>query len=261
MNWALSTGEQKWSAMRGALVSLVNSHATDVRFGLAAYPSDAACGIGALYADVDDNNSTALINALNSIIPAGGTPTHTTLQGALGYYQEQTINPDGRYVLLATDGEPNCGDLISPHTPMVTESVAAIEALAQAGIPTFVLGFGADINSQPQVLQAMATAGGTSQHYAANSPQELSLALDQIASEVSGPECEFILEDKPSDPTRLRVFFDGEEVGRSTSHADGFDYEESNNSIIFYGPSCDRLQSGQVSEIKVDYGCYGKQID
>lgn len=261
MNWDLGTGQQKWSTMRAALNSLVTQNGDGIRFGLAAYPSDSSCGIGALYTDVGDDTSGAIISALNSLSPSGGTPTDTTLQGALTYFLEQPVNPDGRYVLLATDGEPTCGGLFDTTQTLVNNSIAAIADLKSEGIDTFVLGFGNDINSQPQVLQDMADAGGTNQHYAANSPAQLSAALADIASRLVGPECSFVLDEEPADSDRLQVYFDDVEIGRSSSHIDGFDFDEATQTITFYGEACDSLQEGEVAEVRVDYGCQGAIID
>jgi hypothetical protein len=134
-----------------------------------------------------------------------------------------------------------------------------VAALKAAGIPTFVLGFGNGANAG--TLQAMAQAGGQAQYYAANSPAELELALDTIAGQVALPDCTFALGEAPDDPTRLRLFFDNSEVGRSSQHTDGWDYDDASNSVTIYGASCDQLQSGGVGEVRVDYGCEGATID
>jgi len=261
MNWQLDGGETKWPVMRDAVDGMVTDKAEDIHFGLVMYPSDNGCSIGAIYADVAADTEPSITAALASTVPGGGTPTHTTMQGVLNYFDGIPENPDGRYVLLATDGEPNCGDLINPSNPMVTESVAAIADLADEGIPTYVLGFGNGINNQPQTLQDMATAGGTGTYYAANSPLELSQALDDIASKVEGPGCSMELSETPPNADRLAVFFDGSEVPRSKAHTDGFDYDASTNTITFYGDACTRLDSGDVEEVQVEYGCGGSVVD
>ncbi len=133
----------------------------------------------------------------------------------MSYYQSIPTNPNGRFVLLATDGQPNCGDPNDSSVPTVTQSIAAIGALAGAGVKTFVLGFGDAVVSDPTTLQAMAQAGQTGMYYAATSPAQLDAALDAIAGQISVPPCTIGLVTTPDDPAKLGVFFDGTAVPRS----------------------------------------------
>jgi hypothetical protein len=222
------------------------------------YPLDNECAIGGPAPAVSPMNSTAIAGALSGVNPEGGTPTHTALQSTLSYYQSIPVNAAGRYVLLATDGEPNC---LAPNgDPSINESIAAVAALKAAGIPTFVVGFGDGVNAG--TLQAMALAGGQSQYYAADSPAQLQLALDTIADQVALPDCSFTLGEAPADPSRLRLFFDNAEVNRSTLHTEGWDYDATTNSVTVYGGSCSEVQAGTVGEVRVDYGCEsGPSID
>jgi len=252
-------GQQKWGTMRNALNTTLTSNADGINFGLMLYPSNDVCAAGNVNTAVSPTSSANVSSALALVNPDGGTPTHTSLQNALSYYQGAAANANGRYVLLATDGEPNCLDPNEPQISSAVQSVAAITALSNAGIPTFVLGFGNGVNAQ--TLQAMAVAGGQSQYYAANSPAELQLALDTIADQVALPDCRFVLGEAPADPSRLRLFFDNNEVGRSNQHVEGWDYDDASNAVTIYGSSCEQLQSGAVGEVRVDYGCQGTIID
>ncbi len=252
-------GQSKWSTMRSALSTTLSGNANAINFGLMLYPTDNDCGAGNISAPVTSGSGDAIFGALNGVNPNGGTPTHTSLQNALSYYQSTPVNPNGRFVLLATDGEPNCLFTDDPQFPSINESVAAITALKQAGIPTFVLGFGNGVNAS--TLQAMAQAGGQGQYYAANSPAELATALSVITGAVALPDCTFTLGEVPPDVTRLRLFFDDAEVSRSSQHSDGWDYDANANSVTIYGASCDTLQGGGVGEVRVDYGCSGATVD
>jgi hypothetical protein len=251
-------GQQKWAAMRGALNTTLTTNADGINFGLMLYPLDNECLIGGASPAVSPTSSTAITGALAGVSPEGGTPTHTALQSSLSYYQSNPVNAAGRYVLLATDGEPNC---LAPNgDSSVTESIAAVAALKAAGIPTFVVGFGDGVNAA--TLQAMAVAGGQTQYYAADSPANLALALDAIADQVALPDCSFVLSESPPDASRLRLYFDASEVGRSTLHTEGWDYDAATNSVTVYGGSCTELQTGTVGEVRVDYGCEsGPSID
>ncbi len=248
----------KWNTMRGALQTALANNTNTINFGLMLFPGSGGCGAGNVDAPVSATSNANISATLDQVNPNGGTPTDTSLENALTYYQGTTVNPNGRFVLLATDGQPNCGGVLEIEST-VTESVNAIAALHAAGIPTFVLGFGSGVDTN--TLQAMADAGGQSQYYSADSQAELDTALDAITANVALPECSFSLGEVPADPSRLQLFFDTEEIARSSQHTDGWDYDVATNTLTIYGASCDQLQSGTVGEVHVDYGCGGTQID
>ncbi len=259
MSETLGTGDVKWWVMRDALTSIVSDYEGGINFGLLLFPFGSECTAGIVSSQIGAPASDISLT-LNLTIPAGGTPTHTTLQGALQYYNGIDVNPQGRYVLLATDGQPNCRDMNDPNVPTVTETIAAINALRSANIPTYVLGFGDAVNNDPTTLQSMAEAGGTGNYYACNSPAELQAALDAIAGSLEVPPCTFDLAVVPEDPDKIAVFFDGEPVPRDPGHQNGWDYDAVSNQITIYGAACDELQSGSVTEVTVDYGCGGPVV-
>jgi hypothetical protein len=131
--------------------------------------------------------------ALQSSSPQGGTPTGPSL--SMLSRQPSLTGNDGRedYVLLITDGLPNCnstnanglcacgtsctpqqvsacqcttstcsGSLCSLGCLDSSGSVAAETSLANVGVKTIVVGFGPDVaaGSALTVLDAMARAGG-----------------------------------------------------------------------------------------------------
>ncbi|HLU65288.1 MAG TPA: vWA domain-containing protein [Kofleriaceae bacterium] len=261
MDDRLDTGQDKWQVMRGALTTVVNQYESGIRFGLMTYPADNECAPGSVRAEVAAQNADAIVDILQDTSPNGGTPTHTSIDAARAYYQG--VSSDGaRYVLLATDGEPNCGDPNDSQEPTVDESIAAIAALLGDGIQTFVLGFGGTINNYPEILDAMAEAGGTGDYFAANSPEELATALDAIAGEVGLPSCSFRLDEVPPDPDSISAFQDSDQVPRDPSHQNGWDYDETNNTVTFYGPACDAIRGGEVALVSFDWGgCGGPVVD
>lgn len=256
----LGGGGQKWSVMRQALIGIVGSYDDRIDFGLMTFPSDNVCGPGAVRVPVQAGSSTLISGALLLTSPEGGTPTHTTMSGALAYYQSAPPNPSGRFALLATDGQPNCISANDPNVPTVNESIAAVQALQSAGVSTYVLGFGDAVVSDPTTLQLLAQAGGTSNYYAATSPAQLQAALDTIVGQISVPPCTVGLQEVPGDPAQIGVYFDDVPVPRTPGHIDGWDYNAGSNSVILYGAACDQLQSGNVSALRIDYGCEGPVV-
>jgi len=259
MSETLGTGDVKWWVMRDALTSIVTDYENGINFGLLLFPFGSECTAGIVSSQIGAPASDISLT-LNLTIPNGGTPTHTTLQTALNYYNGIAVNPQGRYILLATDGQPNCGSSGDSNTPTVTETIAAINSLRSQNILTFVLGFGDAVNNDPTALQSMAEAGGTGNYYACNSPAELQAALDAIAGSLEVPPCTFDLAVVPEDPDKIAVFFDDVPVPRDPGHLNGWDYDPLTNQITIYGAACDQLQSGSVSAVKVDYGCGGPVV-
>lgn len=254
MDDPLASGQQKWTVMRDALMTVVGQYQSNINFGLMLFPQGQECAAGNMYADIAPENGQAIYTSLNQTFPNGGTPTHTTLEGARSYFQSRT-GADQRYVLLATDGEPNCGDPVDFEEPTVQESLTAISALSSDGISTFVLGFGGTINTYPEVLEQMAQAGNTGDYFAANSPDELATALDAIASEVGVPSCTFRLDQTVDDPSRMTVFADNVEIPSDPGRQMGWAYDDTNNTITLYGNACDSVRDGSTGEVRIEFGC------
>jgi hypothetical protein len=256
MRERLADGTVKWTAMREALVSVVEQYDEGIGFGLMLYPRGDACAPGQLGAEIAMDNGQPIASVLSVTQPDGGTPTHTTLAAALSYFQSRGPATGDRFVLLATDGQPNCGPG-GNNVPTEAESIAAIGELRAAGIDTFVLGFGGTVNNFPATLEAMAQAGGTGSYFAANSPQELAAALDAIALTVGLAACTYPLDRVPSDPSELAVYQDGRLIELDPSGQQGWSYDQAANAVVFRGAACDVLRRGEVSEVRVEYGCGG----
>ncbi len=257
MDDPLETGQRKWPTMRDALTTVVEQYQNGIRFGLMLFPEGDSCTAGSVHAGLAMQNAGPITGELDATGPDGGTPTHTTLAGARSYYAGVT-SPGARYVLLATDGEPNCGDPNDDEAPTVTESIAAIGDLRADDIMTFVLGFGGNVNNHPDTLQAMADAGGTGDYFAANSPEELAAALGAIAGEVGLPSCSFRLDRAPTDSGELTVYQDDQLVSQDPSHQSGWDWDPGTNTLTFYGAACDAILGGQTDSVTIQFGGCGE---
>jgi hypothetical protein len=120
----------KWTIMRDALNGLAGSYEDSVRFGLLEFPTDDDCAVAAgtaVRVPVDLGQAPEIASYFQSRSPNGNTPAQFGLAVALSYYQSIPVNPVGRYVLFATDGEPNCS-LGDP----AAETVAAVTAPGRA---------------------------------------------------------------------------------------------------------------------------------
>ncbi|MCA9606919.1 MAG: VWA domain-containing protein [Myxococcales bacterium] len=262
----------KLQIMRDALNALVMSKDARINFGMMLFPGDNSCGAGTVRNPIMARNGGAIMSTLGglntdffscALAQQGATPTGPSLDAARTYYGTIPVNPVGRYVLLATDGLPNCGPptMDGGTEETVDETVMAIEALSAAGITTYVIGFGTDLSGGGDALMRMAVAGGTSRPYSARSAAELDTALDAIAAAIIPPSCTVMLGGPSRDPMLFQVRFDGGPlIPRNMAHTSGWDYDPATNIITFYGAECSQVQSGSVASIDVDFGCPGPLI-
>jgi hypothetical protein len=256
----------KWMIMRDALNALSAEFDDNIRLGLAEFPTNDDCAAdagAAVRVPIDLGQAPEIMQYFATRSPNGNTPAMLGLQAALTYYNSIAANPAGRYVLFATDGEPNCA---ADAATASAQTVAAVQALAAAGIKTYVLGFGGGfVDDSVLNMSALAgqvpRAGGPPHYYAANNATELQNVLDQIAGGIIVPSCSYALASAPPVPDDVTVTLDGVVVPRSTQHTNGWDYYPDAMTITFFGTYCDQISSGAVANVSFVYGCPGPVID
>ncbi|WP_434344976.1 adventurous gliding motility lipoprotein CglB [Myxococcus virescens] len=199
----------RWTELQAAVPRFLSDSGKYVRFALTTYPetrggttavdscreSTASALLKGLPDQEDDDSLLAHANEINDLLqgipnagegrPLGGTPTSGSLNfvGSLAGLQDAERE---NFVILLTDGLPNCndGNVVDGSNPDLCKctienngcqtayfrrgcldadaSVAAVRALAEKQIRTIVIGFGAEtaVGDGPAVLEAMARAGG-----------------------------------------------------------------------------------------------------
>jgi hypothetical protein len=177
-------------------------------------------------------------------------------------------------------GSPNCCAPMTPEGPLTCSgpnpvnacscedtaaTVAAVQAIATAGIPVYVVGVP---ESEPyaDVLDQLAIAGGTARdggdaggadaggtlYYAVTGTDTASLesALYAIAGKITGT-CVFDLGSVPTDPSLVNVFFDDSPVAQMGP--DGWTLNSATVTVL--GASCQKILSGAVLDVRVVAGC------
>ncbi len=207
-NQCPATCPTRVSELKSAMSTFLQTSGTIARLGVTVFPTDSLCK-PASNIDVqlpapaasDTGSDAALtmtaqqVNArIQALTPTGGTPTGTSLE-FLGTYGGLNDANDFRrdFVLLLTDGLPNCNDAnpnalcgcgatcTAQQTSACTcttstcanalcakgcldqdGAVQKVKALQDKGISTIVVGFGADLvtGPGPVALNAMAKEGG-----------------------------------------------------------------------------------------------------
>jgi hypothetical protein len=189
-----------------------------------------------------------------------GTPTRSAMINAVTFLSSLTdSNP--KYLLLATDGAPNCapgGNLL------IEDAMGSEQAVANAltaGYPTFVVGIGN--TGGTAVLNAMAIKGGKpvpgapggNSFYQVNDTADLEAALGNIIGTVT--TCVFDIGRPPNAQTNageIVVFGDGHEIKHDKN--DGWDFSNGDNTqVTLYGSSCDDVMKGVTKTVAVTFGC------
>jgi hypothetical protein len=278
-----SMSEQKlWPVITSALKEVTMSMNQSINFGLMVFPHcqdeedhEGACRPpSSSLISIAPHTATQISSALDRIRTCGGTPTASSLLSAHEYLKAGITNHP-QYLLLATDGGPNCNQALNPSSCRSTDlyslyhghdaeaclddqqTYRALDALLANNIRTYVLGMGG-ASHFGDVLGAMAQHGGTETHFMANDPSSMKAALEKITGTIA--LCEFHLAcAKIPDVQHVNFFFEGTAVPQSSSHERGWDWSKkctsgSDTAIVrFFGEDCDLLMSHKVKSISANF--------
>jgi hypothetical protein len=286
-------GFTKYELVEQGAVHMIENLGPLINVGAAIFPEGASsadpCHVGAGVFPISPGDpispttgpTTSGFIVATSVTPAGGTPTAATLTAL----RPELLQVPGRtVVILATDGGPNCDAAISCAANQCTNNiegacnspganccaaggaigpagcidhdatVAAVTALASAGIPVYVIGVpGSELYAS--VLDDMAVAGGrpqagTPQYYDVTDLTGLSQLFGTIAA--AFVSCDFTLEKAPPDQGHTNVYFDGTVVPADA--VNGWIWIGPNK-IELVGAACTKLKTGKVIDVQIVSGC------
>lgn len=265
----------KWALTIEAIKSVVQDTQSTVNWGMFWLGNEPAqCGASKTpVVPVSAGDSfTAIEKALDSNEFNGqlGTPTAAVINNAVAYLTA-LAEPNPKYLLIATDGEPNCATNGSGGTAAnigAVDTVGATEAVtsaSDAGFPTFVVGIAtSSVATASDALNSMAVAGGNAQegaetqYYAVSDTESLKTVLSQIIGLATS--CTISLENAPAGQWTIAIAATnakGELVELANDASDGWVYtdETTKRSIELMGSSCDKLKSGVYSDLQFVYTC------
>jgi hypothetical protein len=246
-----TTCTARWQAITDAVGQVLPDTQNTVYWGLklfAASPNgcdvsdgvDVAPGMG---------NASAISAKIAATGPSTGTPTTEVIRKTSSYLRSLS-DPNPKYILLATDGQPYCA---GPQKDQPDDQ-AAIDSIKtnafDQGIKVFVVGLAISA-ANTDTLNKMAAAGGTGQFYAANSPATLEAALQDISGLVA--TCTFGLGKAPPDPNNIAVFLDGNRLPNDASN--GWILTDNNTKVEITGDYCDSIKNGGATNVQVLMGC------
>ena len=243
--------DPKWEVTIDALSDVVESYEDRVYPGLMLFPAYAdTCGSGTVEITPSRDSGKNFAQYLEDAQLGGaGSPLHTSLNNAISSFNSRAANPNGRYVLIASDGLPNCTTM---PQDAIDDSIQAVRDLRDDGINTYVLGYAGD-DEAAGVLDDLAAAGGTGSHYPADSAGDLINVLEEITSSVTQVSCEYTLDDGPDAATDLEVKIGYAEVPYSPDHSNGYDYDPVTHTLTFWGQACDDLNTSGDAQISANY--------
>jgi hypothetical protein len=247
-------GDTRWNIVTDVLINpnggIVPQFAGNIRFGLTLYTKDpdmnAPCPSLTEVAPAL-NNLAPIDTTLSMSMPLGDTPTGESLDAVW-----QTLDvldvPGQKFIVLATDGEPDTCAVPNPNEGQ-PESVAAAQGAFAAGIQTFIISVGDQVSDAH--LQDMANAGQGVQpgdpdaaFYQALDQAALVTAFEQILASVRS--CQLDLDNPltPADADNCTLVINGEPVGLDDPN--GWTLNNPTE-VELLGSACDTLQAAAAS--------------
>lgn len=230
------------------------------------------------YADADvevaalPGNMDPIVTSLRAQNPAGETPTGAAIRGACDYAREfRQTRGAGIALLLVTDGVPEAPVTNSCNPTLEDAEQAAANCLSD-GIPTYLIGVGANLDN----LSRLASAGGTNQAYLVSGTSDVTAEVVSALStirESARVACEFSLPSPPGgqalNPAQVNVTYidtSGQVtvipgVPSSDACGDGgwyYDDPGDPSSVVLCPTSCDfttsQLTAG-AGRMELQFGC------
>lgn len=295
MEWGLEGGAMgrpsRWEVLRSVLGPALLPFQSTLNMGAAFFPQPPSGSMNIeeyciantrLDVEPGPNNAGAILSILNGTEPNGGTPTHDALTVVTNYLRGRAARGRARYIVLATDGGPNCNGALDYRTCVCTRlddagnptcalnpdqrynclddtrTLRLIAENARQGIPTYVIGI--DDPTRPDltaVLNAMAVAGGRpntgagrERYYSVRRAQDLSNAFQAIQNAIA--RCAFVTPTQPDDPDAVEILVDGTPVARDPSRTEGWDWTDRDyGEITFFGRVCSSLMPASTVTARI----------
>jgi hypothetical protein len=205
--------------------------------------------------DVEPGADTvaAVSSGIDAMNPQGGTPSAETLESVKSYLPMYTSADHPTFVLFGTDGEPTCSD-----DEQGTKTIAAAQALNDAGIKVFVVGISLG-GAAADILNQVAVAGGAPRQqnprfYPATNEQELTDSLSAITQGLAS--CTFRLDQPAPNPLVVQVYLGSTSLPRNDPNGFTYSFENGAGSITLNGNACQMFQmGGKSAQVQVRFGC------
>jgi hypothetical protein len=306
----IASGESKtkWAGAIDALKAALDPTETLVSYGFMLYPystpvAATSCELpdGAAAVNIPVAPASESVPAINDLMantaPGGGTPTAAALAAAYDYYTKGAgVGLTGqKYVLLVTDGGPNCDPNITcgPDTctanldksgscgtgvanccdPSLSTAkldtrtlclddaqvISQLDALRAADINTFLIGI-PGTEAYADYLDTFAEAGGKAvvgkdRKYYNVKNEQGLVDAFKTITTFLVHDCVVPLKEAPPDLNKVNVAVDCVELPQKTGDAVNWEWQPDITSIVIKGTKCDVIQNVGVKRIDVVNGC------
>jgi len=266
----------KWAHVTTAINQVLGQTDTIVNWGLKFFAdADNNCGVNANSVEVavKTMNSGPIATAFAGSTSANGgvnngshTPTAQAENAGVNYLKTLT-DPNPKFILLATDGLPNCvqGNDNADNSTATEQAVA--DALT-ANFPTFVVGVATSADAMATAtLNAMAVNGGEAQtggatsYYNVSDTASLEAALNKIVGIVAS--CTIPLTGAPTNLSNVAISATdstGARIQIPKDATNGWSYDATMTNVVLNGTSCSSLKDGTYTDFNFIYACDGVTI-
>jgi hypothetical protein len=267
----------KWALMTPAINTVVSQTETEVNWGLKFFADmGTTCGVAAntVAVNVAAMNATAISTAITTRTSANGgvangsrTPTRAGEDAAVTYLNALAeTNP--KFIVLATDGSPNCPASGNTNNDDTAGAVTAVTNAKNAGVSTFVVGISAG-GAPEMALNMMAVAGGypqvgqATQYYPVSSTTEFAAVLRTLVGMAT--TCTFSVPPPPTDDgstsrgdIAVKVNTSGGAMEIPQDANNGWTYTDANmTSVVLHGSSCDQVTNDTtVTSVTIVFHCH-----
>jgi len=294
-SWSMETGGL-WDPAVDALQSIVGDLKPLINFGLGVFPGNPplgmdVCADGTIEVELNGiAGGDDVVAWLGANDPEyGNTPTASALEAAADYLGASSPDGHTRFVLLVTDGAPNCNwsldcacsdDCAAGGTCCTTNVncpsscasyhcldrenvVTAATALAADDTLVYVIGVGPEVTTGWDfMMDEIAAAGGTTQHTPVQDVSTLHAELAEIAGALMNCEFDVAWDELSEDVDQGLVNFYGalggneELIYYDEGCVDGlgWDWFDTDTAVLCPG-ACARLKDGEWDRIVAKFGC------
>lgn len=296
---------RRWEVLRDALRLVLPTFERSVAFGAKFYPQVIDPGNN----NLDENcrsapgidlepalgNGNAVLAFFSRTGPGGGTPTHDALLQTATYLRARSNRGAARYIVLATDGGPNCNrdNPVPPsrcvctssspnacsNNPMVgvyncldaTRTVSLIRDIAQPAapnvtpIPVYVVGLDGSMTTRTDllaVLDDMAIAGGRPRPRINAGDRAYYSArnpgdLERAFDSIVAPlaRCSFVTQRPPNNAEEVEVEVDGRVIARDMGRVEGWDWTDPMFGEVTFYGSACAQASSSNARVQLRIGC------
>lgn len=245
----------RWESIKPAVTTTL-ANSKYVNWGLKFFPTGTSgnCNVSkpSVEVKITENSAGDIQGQIETATLSLSTPTAAAITAAKEYLQSLD-NTNDKFILLATDGEPNCGtgDGGPPSINIddVEGASAAAAAAKDAGFPVYVVGIGPNLGN----LTRIAESGGTTNYYQVTSPEQLVDALSKISKSIGS--CEFKSDEEPPDPENVAVYVNKELIEKNADQ--GWKYGDTWRDIKLTGSYCEAINAGEDTNVQILFGCPG----